>query len=263
MLCFPQLSTGAVSQFPGWKRMLRRTVVNEAADGSRVKLGDAGASELEWILELKGLAESEWEAIEDLFETVEGRLGSFTFLDPFGNLLQWSEEQNAAVWQRTAGVSAVGGGEDPLGGLNAFLVTNAGPAAGRIWQSIAAPSWYSYCLSVWARSQDTDAVALFAGAPGSTAEREYAIGPKWKRLEHSVKLGSSAETVEFGAALAAGTALDLFGFQVEAQAGASKYRKTTGRGGVYAGASFVEDELVRTAEGVDNSRVTLRIRASA
>ncbi len=260
MLCFPQLLTGATAQFPGGKRVLRRTVVNEAADGSRVKLGDATEGELEWVLELKGLAETEWDAIEGLFETVEGRLGSFTFLDPFGNLLRWSEDLNTAVWQRTAGVSAVGGGEDPLGGFGAFLVSNGGDGAGKISQSVAAPGWYSYCVSVYVRSSEASSVKLFASTQSTAAEKQFRAGPKWHRLEHSVKLAASEETIEFGAILGPGSAVDLFGFQVEPQAGASGYRKTTGRGGVYT-ASFAEDELLRTAEGKDNSGCTLRIRA--
>ncbi|HOK48045.1 MAG TPA: hypothetical protein PLK67_19010, partial [Bryobacteraceae bacterium] len=114
MLCFPQLLTGAVGQFPGGKVIRRRTVVNETEDGRTVKLGDAAAGEVEWVLELKGLADSEWEAIENLFEVVEGRLGTFTFLDPFGNLLSWSEDLSAAVWQKSQGVSIAKGYEDPL-----------------------------------------------------------------------------------------------------------------------------------------------------
>ena len=38
MLYFPQLSTGAVGQYPIQKRRLTRTVVNEAFDGARFKL---------------------------------------------------------------------------------------------------------------------------------------------------------------------------------------------------------------------------------
>lgn len=260
MLCFPQLMTGAVSQFPGSKRLLRRTVVNEAADGSRVKLGDAAAGEMEWALELKGLADSEWDAIEELFETVEGRLGTFTLLDPFGNLLSWSEDLNAAVWQKTAGVSGVSGSADPLGGFGACLVANSGAGQGRISQSLAAPGWYGYCLSVYARSAGPDAVVLFVSTPSATAEKAAVIGPAWQRVEHSVNLPSTDETVEFGAAIAPGSTVELFGFQAEPQAGASRYRRTTGRGGVHV-ASFLDDELVRTADGMNDNSCTLRIRA--
>jgi hypothetical protein len=260
MLCLPQLLTGAVSQYPGSKRLARRTVVNEATDGRTVKLGDAVAGELEWALELKGLADSEWDAVEELFETVEGRLRTFTFLDPFGNLLRWSEDLSAAVWQKTAGVSVAGGNEDPLGGFGAWLATNSGAGQGRVSQALAAPGWYGYCLSVYARSAGPGEVVLFASTPSATAERAAVIGPAWQRVEHSVKLFSSDETVEFGAAIAPGATVELFGFQAEPQTGASKYRRTSGRGGVHT-ASFVDDELTRTANGLNDNSCTVRIRA--
>jgi hypothetical protein len=235
-------------------------VVNEAADGSRVKLNDACAGELEWALELKGLADSEWDAIEDLFEAVEGRLGKFTFLDPFGNLLRWSEDLNAAAWQKTAGVSIVNGSEDPLGGFGACLVTNGGAGQGRISQSLGAPGWYGYCLSVYARSAAAGAVALFVSTASAAAGGEFAIGPAWQRVEHSVSLSTTDEAVEFGVGIAPGATVELFGFQAEPQAGASRYRRTTGLGGVHA-ASFADDELMRTTNGINDNSCALRIRA--
>jgi len=56
--------------------------------------------------------------------------------------------------------------------------------------------------------------------------------------------------------------VELFGFQVEAQVGASKYRKTTEGNGVYASAWFLDDTLTRTTNGVEDNSCTLRIRAS-
>ena len=56
--------------------------------------------------------------------------------------------------------------------------------------------------------------------------------------------------------------MELFGFQVEAQVGASKYRKTTEGNGVYASAWFLDDTLTRTTNGVEDNSCTLRIRAS-
>ena len=260
MLCFPQLLTGAVGQFPGGKVIRRRTVVNETEDGRTVKLGDAAAGEVEWVLELKGLADSEWEAIENLFEVVEGRLGTFTFLDPFGNLLSWSEDLSAAVWQKSQGVSIAKGYEDPLGGLGACAVMNAGVGEGKVSQVLAAPGWYGYCLSVYARSAEPGAVRLFVSTPSAAAEKEAAIGPTWRRVELSTNLYAADETVEFGAWIAPGRTVELFGFQVEPQVGASKYKKSTSRSGVYR-AWFAQDELVRTAHGLNDNSCTVRIRA--
>ena len=55
----------------------------------------------------------------------------------------------------------------------------------------------------------------------------------------------------FGAQLAAGRSVDLFGMQVEAQLGPSDYKKTGDRGGVYAKARFGQMQLTVTAQGTD------------
>src|SRR5215213_6561827 len=63
MLCFPQLSTGSIAQYPIEKRRLSRTVVNEASDGSRVKLADPGARAIEWTLAFESLSDEERSAL--------------------------------------------------------------------------------------------------------------------------------------------------------------------------------------------------------
>lgn len=262
MACFPQLVTGAVAQFPGTKRIVRRTVVNEACDGRRVKLDDPAASALEWRLELSGLADAEWNAIETLFESVEGRLGSFRFLDPFENLLSWSEDLSAAAWSKDSELVVVAGIEDPLGTARGVRVTNQDVLAQSIAQSVNGPGWYQYCFSVYARSAVSATITLFQRTQTASASKAVQIGPAWKRLEYGAKLAATEETVEFGVTIEASGVVELFGFQAEAQVGASGYRKTTARSGVQASASFRDDVLARTAEGMDNNSCTLRIRAS-
>jgi len=72
-------------------------------------------------------------------------------------------------------------------------------------------------------------------------------------------LGLITESVIFGAELEAGASVDLFGMQVEAQRGASDYRKTGGTGGVYEESRFAQDELTVTARGMDVFDAVVRI----
>src|SRR5882762_7704354 len=92
MLYFPQLSTGAVGQYPIQKRQLTRTVINEASDGARHKLADANAAAVEWSLNFQTLTDDEREGLTQFHGSVEGQWGDFTFLDPTDNLLCWSEK---------------------------------------------------------------------------------------------------------------------------------------------------------------------------
>src|SRR5260370_3026181 len=102
MLYFPQLSTGAVAQYPIQKRRLLRTVVNETLGGATVKLADPNASAVEWTLDFQTLSDNERDSLAQLFGAVEGQLSDFTFLDPTDNLLCWREKLDEAVWERNS-----------------------------------------------------------------------------------------------------------------------------------------------------------------
>jgi hypothetical protein len=261
MRYFPQLATGAGGQFPIRRRAVRRTVVNACPDGRTVKLGDPGSSSVEWELALSGLTGEEWADLEALFEAVEGRLGSFGYLDPLDNLLKWSEDLNQVAWEKGAGLELTPGIADPLGTTRATRITNSGGAAATIQQALEAPGGYQYCVSVWARSTEAGEVRLLRSSENGPAKKTFKTWGAWSRLVYSTKLEDASETVSFGLELDAGGMVEVFGFQVEAQAGASGYKKTTSRGGVYPEAYFMEDALKLTSEGPGEHSGVVRIRA--
>lgn len=260
---FPQLTTGATSQFPCTKRVIQRTVVNEQADGSTVKLFDPGACRVEWEIELVGLANAEWEAIRTLFQGAEGRLGTFVFLDPFGNLLRWSEDLSAAAWVKNAGLELTGGIADPFGGTGATQVHSGAGVEGGLRQTVAAPAWYRYCLSVYARSDTAGAMGLTLATASETVQDIVAVGPAWRRLEMTAQTAWQEEAVTFGVAIAAGHTVELFGLQAEPQVGASRYKKTAARNGVYANAAFLDDVLGMSSDLPGAFSCPIRIGASA
>ena len=116
MTVFPQLSSGAVAQFPFRKELRFRTLVNQAADGSEIRFTDVDYRARAWELAVHQLSDQEWQSIEDLHNQVEGRLQTFLFLEPGANLLAWSEQFGDAVWQKSGGVSAAGRSARPSRG---------------------------------------------------------------------------------------------------------------------------------------------------
>src|SRR4051812_40091512 len=98
MLVFPQLTTGASALYPVTKQQVQRTAINHLADGSTSVYADPDAAIARWELRATGLTVAEWNAIEGLFQAVSGMLQTFTFLDPAGNLLLWSENFSAGAW---------------------------------------------------------------------------------------------------------------------------------------------------------------------
>jgi hypothetical protein len=242
MRCFPQ-----VAQYPVRRRRLARTVVNESADGRRLKVADAAACGTEWRLRFSELTDGEAALLQTFFEESEGRLGAFTFLDPVDNLLRWSEGLDQAVWEK-----------GPLVGIHSndgriWQVSNTGAASQAITQLVEAPAEYCYCLSVWVRGSGT--VTLVRG--DERAARQ--VGGSWRRVTFSAEGQSQGDGVHFGLELGPGGALELFGMQVEAQLGASAYKRTLSRGGVYEGVRFDQDELVMTSPGPGRHECEIKV----
>lgn len=247
MLVFPQLVTGASALYPVKRTSIQRTVVNTLGDGSTVVFADPDAAATAWELHATGMTLAEWSAIEALFLATSGMWETFTFLDPTGNLLSDSENFGAGAWTNGALISLTTGISDPFGTTRATRAVNAGSAAGSVAQTLAAPGNFQYCLSMWARTIAGSSVTLVIGSASQT----FALTANWARISFTANLGSSATSVTFGATLAAGASVDLFGMQVEAQPGPSDYKMTSTQGGVYANARFGADKLSVTAQGTD------------
>jgi len=262
MLVFPQLATGASALYPVMRKSVTRTVMNALGDGSTVAFGDPDARMREWELRASGLTLNEWTAIDTLFQAVTGRFAGFTFLDPFGNLLLRSEEFGDPVWDKGPLVQLTPGISDPFGTTRATHVVNAGSVAGGIAQTLAVPGNFRYTLSVWAKTTGVSNITLSATTTGGSATRRIALTNQWQRVSLDVALGLNTDSIVFGVVLDVGAIVDLFGMQVEAQPGASDYKKTTGSGGVYSQARFAEDELTVTAKGTDLFDAVVRIVAS-
>jgi hypothetical protein len=254
MLVFPQLGTGALGQFPIRKTRRTRTVTNRAADGSTIKLADPAGVITEWSLTYTNLSDQEAIALQAFFEAAEGTLNGFTFLDPGGNLLAWSDQLDNAVWQRDPFLQLTAGIADPGGGASASQVTNCGAASQTIAQTIAAPGGYRYCLAAYVRADAATSVRLWAG----TECREYAANTAWQRMVMTAAPPADATSVRFGIEIAAAGAVAIYGIQAEAQPGASAY-KPTSSGGVYENAHLSEDTLAITKTGVNRHSCTVNI----
>ena len=258
MQCFPQLLRGATSQYPIQKRSLTRTIRNVCLDGREIKLADPAGSSIEWQLTFRELMDAEIAALLDFFVGAEGRLGSFTFLDPTDNLLAWSEKFDAAAWQGDPLLQLSSGVEDPVGSMAAFHVANPSGAPLRLRQTLAVPGSYYYSFSVWSRAAQGGEISLVRGS--ESARR--VVGPSWNRLVFAANSGSTETTVAFGIQIEAGASIDLYGAQVEAQIGASAYKRTTSTGGVYPATRFRDNALAVSVIGPSRHSCTIHLRTN-
>jgi hypothetical protein len=263
MLYFPQLSTGAVGQYPIQKRRLTRTVVNEASDGARFKLADSSAAAVEWTLNFQTLTDDERDVLTQFHGSVEGRLGDFTFLDPTDNLLCWSEKLDEAVWERNLLLTITAGIADPDGGIDASRISNTGAGPLAIQQVVNGSGGFQYAFSLQARSNLAQQLTLIRSTASATQSSAYEIGPDWTPILLAGKFTNTDPAVTFGIQVLPGGSADLFGIQVEAQIGASGYKKTLSSCGVYPNARLLDDVLSVQADGPSQHSCQIRIHTRA
>ncbi len=261
MLYFPQLLPGAAAQYPLVKRRVQRTITSETRDGRLFKLLDSGWAMVQWDLTFKALTNQEREDLETFFYSVEGKLGEFTFLDPTDNLLLHSENLTAAEWLKGSSLSLEADAADPYGGTSATRIVNAGSTSETLQQTIAGPGGFLYCFSVFAKSSTPTSLTLFRIAGGVEDAVASPVHSNWKRLVHSGQSLTNVGSVTFGIRIEAGTSVDVFGFQAEAQRAPSDYRKTTSRCGVYPRARLEDDILSFASYGPEQHSCTLRVVA--
>jgi hypothetical protein len=254
MLVYPQLSSGALAQFPILKRRRQRTVVNTLADFTSIKLADPPGEITAWELKYVGLSNSEALALQQFFTATEGSLTVFTFLDPTANLLSWTEQLTNAVWALDPFLSIVAGVADPAGGTSGWQISNSGAAPQTISQTLSAPGAYVYCLSVYGKSSQPAQVTLLCG----TASVVCTLDTSWNRLVLTGSGDPTAQSVVFGIQVPPGATVDIFGLQVEPQAAASVY-KPSETGGVYENASFRDDVFLLTSTDVNRNSATVNI----
>lgn len=251
-LFFPQLSTGAMVQYPIKKTRLYRTIQNVMPDGSMIVLADTPATKLIWDLRFEDLAVVDISALQTFFQACCGPYHAFTFIDPTDNMFASSTDLTASAWLTDTGIQITPNATDPSGGSQAFVVTNTASAPQSISQLVPVPSGYQYCLSVFVSSVQAGNITLFRQGAAASAADELQVGPNWTRTISSGRLSDSGTQLTAGVRLAPGQQLTLFGLQLEPQIEPARYRATFASGGVYSTAHWASNSLgiVSTAPGL-------------
>ena len=148
------------------------------------------------------------------------------------------------------------GTTDAWGTQRAFRLTNGSAGSLRLQQTLETPASYCYTLSLYARANQPGRIRLLRG----TDALDCAVTPTWRRLFFTGDEQSTDESITFGVELDAGAAVEVCGLQVEAQPGASTYKKSDGKGGVYTEARLATDSLNITTHGPNRHACVLQVR---
>ncbi len=261
-MVFPQLSTGAVVQYPVQTSRLFRTIVNETEDGRLIRFHDAAAQRVSWNCKYADLSRPEWDALRSLHEAVEGRLKTFLFLDPFDNLLRWSERFEDPTWIRSPYLTAAPGASDPKGGTNGYLLSSTSEVSQAISQHLPIPGGYVTSFSTWLRNSSPSGVSLIRTCGSWTDVQSVYVGSEWTRVCSAGRSAIGGSQTEFAIALDGGASVEIYGAQIDAQPEASAYKRTSGDAGVYPNARFANDELKCIVTAPGRFQVDIKIQAA-
>lgn len=262
-LFYPQLTSGALAQYPLRKTKVIRTIKNILSDGNMILLPDSGTRRTIWQLEYLNLSLADIQSLQSHFTACKGPLNAFTFIDPTGNMFVSSADLTNMVWQKSSLLQIQTDTTDPFGGTTAQTITNYGQGAQALAQTLQVPVNYQYCFSLYATSVGHTAVTLFQRGPNTEQSRRMFLSSGWSRLVLSGRLSDSGSSMTVGISLDAGTQIKVFGIQLEAQISPSGYQPTTTTGGVYANAHWAIEQLQIKAEDINLYATTVSIEAAA
>jgi hypothetical protein len=261
-LFFPQLTSGAMAQYPIRRTRVGRTVKNVLPGGTLVAYPDPSASRLMWELGYGALSLEDIDTLANHFNSCQGRLHAFTFIDPAGNMLASSSSFVQQVWSSSKLLGITSQALDPLGSFSAFTVTNAANIGLELTQTVSVPSSYQYCFSVYVRSDAAATLQLLRRGSAVQQMQRAPVSKEWSRVTSAGRLADAGTILTVGVVLDPGQQICLYGPQVEPQLKPSRYKATAQAGGVYTNAHWASDEFSVAADAPDSFSTTVRIEAS-
>jgi hypothetical protein len=262
MLVFPQLTTGAAAQYPIGKQLSQRSVQSVMEDQTIVALADEAANFVRWRISLRDLSDQEANALTAFFAATQGNLLPFLYLDPTANLLLWSEDFTQSVWAG-GGVSFDSAVADPLGSFRASRAQNNTAESQTIAQSTLIPGLAQVCFSVYLRSATPATATLVRTAGEQSQHAAVTVTGAWQRFYLSGDFPAATDPSSFAITIPTGTALEVFGPQLDAQVTPSTYVLSAGTpGNVYTTARFDMKQIDVTATGPNRNSCVVVIRCN-
>lgn len=241
------------------------TVFSELESGQRHSRSNLNQELGRWLVTHNSLSDADVAVLETFFAGRHGPARKFTYLDPGGNLVRFSENFADASWIKTQ-VSVGASTTDPFGGNGAVSASSTG-SGGRL-TAVVLPEGQAQGLtlnaSVFVRpaSAQQMAIGFRSGAATLSSEVFSLAGGIWRRISttHTVSVGGVVEIMIGGEGTwTAGQTIDLFGAQVSPMPGPGDYVKTPGNLGLHDNCRFASEEFSPEVFSPGLSRIQLEI----
>lgn len=261
---FPQLA-GVLAQYPYTSSASYATIRDDMDMGRRYAFSQIGAGLsrfpteplYRWPNNYSQLTDAQAVTLETFFDSMAGRFGEFAYLDPGGNLVQYSEDLSHSSWGKFNLSLTASGITDPYGGTRATQVTSSG--ANGILSTIVLETLVngtlgmSFCGSVWLRAASSGQsiwIAFEYVGLGTFHASTIALpAGVWKRVNTPISVVPSNSPTGIKLYIGgnnlwgSGKVIDVFGPQVVPMPGPGEYAKTPGNYGYHAKCRFDTDEL--------------------
>jgi len=140
-----------------------RLRVSDMPTGKRYSYARIQAPLGNWDVNFPALTDANLATMEAFFAQQQGRLQPFTFLDPAGNLEQYSDDFSQSAWVKatlTLGAAVA----DPFGGTGATSITGTGANSHMSCYVLpdGGASGFTLCGSVWAKAAGAGQPLLIA-----------------------------------------------------------------------------------------------------
>lgn len=259
MALFPQLNArGLIVQRRYTRAFAARTTSEEQPSGRRYARYWRANALATYTLTYQSLTDDELNSIRAFFDARKGRYESFEWLDPAGNLVEYSEDFSQAAWTKSS-VTVGSSVTDPWGGSRATSVTGSTGAA--YMQIDLEPTGLNgrvLCASAWLRHATGGVTCSVGFLDGSNVYTERVLpAGEWVRVEYTrtiVDTGTISMLIGIGSAT-----VQVFGAQVAATPGAGAYARSPMLYGYRPNCRFGSDELSAVHNGPDNWAVNFTI----
>lgn len=267
------LSTGALARYPLSRKFQFATRKVQFADFSRQTFAQLANPLGSWVLNLSLLQDSEVSDWMNFYEACQGGATPFAFVDPWDNLLQYSEIQESAPWGLASGsatMAPTGAVADPFGITSSrpriFTVTGSGTWA----QTVAiAPAGsgnsrtkgMTFTLSLYVRQVSGSPTYTLTLADSSSSESaSVSIVPtsSWQRFSvtHTFLNTNPATGIVASISASATSSIYIFGAQLEAAGSVSGYKQSSAYCGLHPKCFFATDEFDHQASGFNVNTIS-------
>jgi hypothetical protein len=266
MAYFPQLISGGLTvQRPYASSQEALTTLADMPTGRRFGRSWRIEPLRRWVLNYQHLTDDELATLQAFFAQMGGRYGEFTYLDPGGNLAQYSDDFTVPQWEKYT-VSVGAAVTDPFGGGRARSC--AGSGANSMLAASVLPegqgAGLTLCASVWARSTAPQSLAIGLIDSGFTVLSAQTFDlplNTWLRIHHAHTLSSSSaiRMLIGGFGTWNASTIQLFGAQCAPMPGPGAYQRSPANWGLRTKCRFDTDVLSVRSLGPDQHQVSVPI----